>query len=503
MAAPAYSLLDKAIGWVAPATGLRRALARNALVKVRAYEGANVKDGWIPRRGGASANADHSADSRMLRARVRSLVQNSPYAAKALDCLVSNMIGEGITPISQAKDERTKKRIDELWAQWIHVCDADGGTDFYGLQSIAYRAMEQDGECLIRLRARKREDGLPAPLQIQVLEIDYLDSMKTGKGSFGGHIFNGIETNALGQVVQYWLFDHHPGDALIGFSRGLNSKPVSADRIIHLFSPKRPGQSRGIPRFAPVIARLRDLAIYEDAELARKQNEALMSVFVSGEGSEFAVGEPEQTTADAAAKAAIGNLGTLQPGAIIATNGQTVTVAEPKAAPGYTDYVRQQLFAIAAGAGVTYEMLTGDLSQVNFSSSRVGHQEFRRGAMQLQWHVIIPRLCRRVREAFIDALVLIGEIPKPDYATEWSTPKWEYSNPAQDVKADVEEIKGGLSSLSEKLRKRNYVPAAVFKEMGEDYKALTDSGAIDMLRLMMSAGKSEDPVQNPSQIVPT
>ena len=40
--------------------------------------------------------------------------------------------------------------------------------------------MEQDGEVLIRLRARRLEDGLPVPLQIQVLEIDWLDSSKMG-----------------------------------------------------------------------------------------------------------------------------------------------------------------------------------------------------------------------------------------------------------------------------------------------------------------------------------
>ncbi len=121
MAAPRYSLLDRAIGWIAPASGLRRALARNAIARVRAYEGASVKDGWIPRRGGASANADHSADSRMLRARARSLVQNNPYAAKALTCLVSNVVGEGILPASRAKDDKTRDLLNSLWAEWMQV----------------------------------------------------------------------------------------------------------------------------------------------------------------------------------------------------------------------------------------------------------------------------------------------------------------------------------------------------------------------------------------------
>jgi len=494
MAAPAYTLLDRAIGWVAPAAGLRRALARNAIAKVRAYEGASIKDGWIPRRSGASANADHSADSRMLRARARSLVQNNPYAAKALSCLVANVVGEGILPASRATDEKTRAVLDALWLKWMQVSDADGGTDFHGLEAQAYRAMEQDGEVLVRLRARKREDGLPVPLQIQILEIDYLDSLKNGKGTQGGDIISGVELDALGKVVAYWLHDTHPGDLMRNFSasQGLQSKRYTADRIVHLFAPDRPGQARGITRFAPVIARMRDLAIYEDAELSRKQNEALMSVFVSGDGADFAVQRPGDARSETDAKAALGNLGTLQPGAIMATNGQTVTFADPKAAGGYADYIRMQLYAIAAGTGVTYEMLTGDLSQVNFSSARMGMLEFRRAAEQRQWHVLVPRLLAPVWRAFVDAAVLAGEIPRADYSVEWTTPKWDYVNPLQDVKADTAEVASGLASLSEKLRKRGYQPDAVFKEMGEDYQRLKATGALEMVKLLLTSGKSPE-----------
>lgn len=495
MAAPEYSLLDKAIGFIDPAAGLRRALARRAMVKVRAYEGASTKDGWIPRRSGASANADQAADGTMLRARARSLVQNNPYAAKALSCLVANVVGEGILPCSRAKDEKTRLALDALWQSWMQVSDADGGTDFHGQEAQAYRAMEQDGEVLIRLRGRLLSDGLPVPLQIQILEIDYLDTSKNGKGDAGGPIISGVELGALGKVAAYWLFEHHPGDGYrSGGVASLKSRRYSADTIIHLFAPDRPGQARGITRFAPVIARLRDLAIYEDAELSRKQNEALMSVFISGDGSDFAIPGDGQSMTDARSAAALlGDLGSIRPGAVMATNGQTVTVSEPKAAPGYADYLRMQLYAVAAGTGVTYEMLTGDLSQVNFSSARIGMMEFRRGAEQRQWHVLVPRLLTPVWHTFVDAAVLAGKIPRADYAVEWTTPKWDYVNPLQDVKADAEEISNGLSSLSEKLRQRGYQPETVFSELGNDYKLLEQSGALSMIKLLLGKGGPDVP----------
>ncbi|WP_018991295.1 phage portal protein [Aromatoleum toluclasticum] len=495
MATTAYNLIDKAIAIFDPARALRRAVARQSLGKVvaRAYEGASLKDGWIPRRAGAGPNADHAADAPMLRHRARSLVQNNPYARKALDSLVANVVGDGIVPESRAKRASDRKVIDALWAEWAVQCDADGRADFNGLVAQAYRAMEQDGEVLIRLRTRRPEDGLAVPLQLQVLEIDYLDSTRNAaKGEAGGPIISGVELNSIGRVAAYWLFDSHPGDKNLGARQSASSRRILSESVIHLFAPDRPGQARGITRFAPVIARMRDLAIYEDAELARKQNEALLSVIVSGDGADFAVPGAGESVAAAQDRAALfGNLGSLAPGAVLATNGQNVTVAQPAAVGGYAEYVRVQLYALAAGLGVTYEMLTGDLSLVNFSSARVGLLEFRRAASQRQWHVLVPRLLWPIWRAFVDAAVLVGKLRAADTAVEWTPPKWQYVNPQQDAKADAMEIESGMSSLSEKLRQRGYQPDRVFAELGADFKKLKDSGALEALAFFASKKTAE------------
>lgn len=486
----APTVLDRIVGYLSPRSGLKRAVASRALEKIRAYEGASTKDGWLPRRMHASANADHRADAAMLRARARSLVQNNPYARKALDSLVANIIGEGITPESRAKKDATRIKIDSLWQRWQKECDADGRSDFHGLCALAYRAMEQDGEVLLRLRPRLAQDGLSVPLQLQLLEIDYLDSTKNGSNGEGGNIIvSGIEYDAIGRPAAYWLRPGHPGDILTVADYKTASARVSADKIIHLYAPERPGQSRGVSRFAAVIARLRDLAIFEDAELARKQNESLLSVIVSGDAGEFAIPTPSESSSAASDRAnTLGELGQLRGGAILSANGQNVTVAQPAAVGGYAEYVRMQLYAIAAGTGVTYEMLTGDLSQVNFSSSRVGQQEFRRAAGQRQWHVLVPRLLQPVWAAFVSAAATAGAIPQEDPAVEWTTPKWPYVNPLQDARADALEVSSGMSSLSEKLRQRGYQPERVYAELGQDYARLKSSGALEALTFFNALG---------------
>jgi lambda family phage portal protein len=345
--------------------------------------------------------------------------------------------------------------------------------------------MEQDGEVLIRKRTRRPEDGLPVPLQLQLLEIDWLDSSKTGTNG-ANTIVNGIEYDSLGKVTAYWLWDQHPGEVQSSRRGRANSYPVPASSIIHLFNPQRPGQGRGFTRLAPVIARVRDLQLYEDAELQRKNLETRLSVIASGDITNMTVSESE----DQATVRKTGELGSLASGGITQVPpGLNLTVLEPKAAPGYVEYVKHQLHLIAAGMGVTYEMLTGDVKEVNFSSARVALLEFRRNAEQLQWLTLIPKLCLPIWRAFIDAAVLAGKINRPDYAVDWSTPKWDYVNPQQDVDADLAEISGGLSSISEKLRRRGYKPDLVFKEIKSDFDRLRADGTLDTL-LLLQAGKT-------------
>lgn len=108
---------------------------------------------------------------------------------------------------------------------------------------------------------------------------------------------------------------------------------------------------------------------------------------------------------------ATGGLGALASGGITQVPaGVNLTVVEPKAAPGYVDYVKYNLHLIAAGMGVTYEMMTGDVREVNFSSARVSMLEFRRNTEQMQWLTIIPRLCQPIWDAFVQAATMAGKM---------------------------------------------------------------------------------------------
>jgi lambda family phage portal protein len=442
------------------------------------------------------------ADATTIRAKARSLTQNVPYIAAALDAKVAMLVGTGIMPRATGRNADT---VNSLFAKWVSVCDADGRVDFYGMQSIATRAMEIDGEVLIRLRPRRPDDGLPVPLQLQLLEIDWLDTTRT-TGTGGGRpaglppgntLLEGIEYDAIGRVVAYWLWEQHPGDTTPGKGWKSQSRRIDARFIIHLYDPRRPGQGRGISSLATVISRTRDTQLLEDAELARKNLETRLAVIVSGDASTMS--GPYQaggsaTSGDATLARQTGDLGQLPSGAMIEVpTGANVSTIAPHAVPGHVENIKHHLHLITAALGVTYESATGDMSEVNFSSARMRQIDVRRQAEQLQWLVLIPRMLEPIWRAFIDYAVLGGKLRDADHSVQYATPKWDYVNPQQEVAADVAEISSGLSSISEKLRRRGYEPKDVFDELARDFDALRESGVLEILLALQKAKIAEAP----------
>ena len=508
--------LDRLIGYVDPTRALRRIAARARLT--RAYEAASPRDSWRPRRGGASAQADHLADAATLRTKARALVQNVPYIATSLDALVASVIGTGIVPRFTGAQGDV---LNALFGKWASQCDADGRLDFFGMEAAAYRAMEQDGEVLLRMRWRRPEDGFAVPLQLQLLEIDWLDtSRNSGVGGSAADvptnnvIIEGIEYDPLGRVAAYWMWDQHPGDATLlrgfrNFSKRVPAIGNGLPNVIHLFDPKRPGQARGITRLAPIIARTRDTQLYEDAELARKNLETRLSVLVSGDASlmanEFQEGSTSASgAADPVQARKTGDLGELASGTITEVPmGNNITVVEPKAQPGHVEYIKHQLHLITATMGVTYEMATGDMTEVNFSSARVRQTDVRRGFEQTQWLLLIPRLCKPIADLFFGAAVLAGKVQRSAvYGLEYDTPKWDYVNPQQEAQADALQVATGLSSLSAKLRARGENPDKVFAEIAEDFAKLRDLGVLDTLMALQKIRAADSSGEEPAAQAP-
>lgn len=424
------------------------------------------------------------AYGRTVVARSRYLAINNAYAASAKDEFVSAFVGNGIKPSSLAKDLELRKEIAEAFADWTDEADADGLTDFYGLQNIVASEMFEAGECFVRIRPRRAEDGLSVPFQLQLLPSEMLPTDHNVSLGNGRRIECGIEFDAIGQRVAYWFYRAHPGESSIFdlSSSGSMQVRVPAEEVLHLFKPLRAGQTRGIPHTLAGMITLAMLDLYDDAELERKRIAALFGAFITRPAGEDEEENPFGAQ-DGMRRAPGSNDSSdfsLEPGAIIDLNeGQDVKFAEPAdVGSTFEPFQYRALLKAAAGFGVTYAGMTGDWRQANYGSQRGALIHFRRKVEALQNHVMIFQFCRPIWLRWFKEAVLARAIPvaataflatpKVFMRVKWITPKWEWIDPLKDLQAEKLAVDSGFKSRSD-----------VIEATGEDRDEVDDRIAAD------------------------
>ncbi|AOZ05958.1 phage portal protein [Cupriavidus malaysiensis] len=464
--------MDRLIGHFAPARGLRRMAARahydRAREIARGFDGASLRGprGAGRQPGGGSGNAELVPALARLRNRSRDLVRNNGYIKRALNVLVQNAISStGIVP------KYENPAHGALWSRWARQCDAGEQLNLAGIQAQLARAAWESGEVLLRFEYCPPEAGLEVPLQLRVLEADHLDTSRTGPVD-GGFCIAGVQFNLKGKRTGYWLFDHHPGE-VEAVPRSWVSRFVPAADIIHLYRViDRPGTVRGLPHFAVSIWRARDLGEYQEAELVRKKIEACFAAFVWMEGDGFqGVGAGGITPVPGGgAGRQPPRLEGMQPGSInYLRAGERVEFASPAASEGYEEHVRVDLRAIAAGSDITYEQLTGDYSQVNFTSGRMGKIEFRAMVEQFQWLEFIPMVMERIAERFALAAYLAGKLPRPGLRPDdWTAPRIPLLDPYREAQGYAVMVEQGFMSRHEVVRELGYIPLQVDEEIETD-----------------------------------
>lgn len=438
-----------------------------------------------------------------LRAKSRDLVRRNAWANAALESYAANAIGTGIKPQSMVIDPALRERIQALWRDWTETADAAGLTDFYGLQALACRAMLEGGEALVRIRYRRPEDDLPVAMQLQVLEPEHLPVTMNTLADNGNQIRAGIEFDRLGRRVAYHLYRSHPEDGASSVTMGAMSSGsnldivrVDASEIIHLFRPLRPGQIRGEPWLARALVKLNELDQYDDAELVRKKTAAMFAGFITRLAPE------DNLMGEGAADINGVALAGLEPGTMqILEPGEDIKFSQPADVGGsYSEFLRMQFRAVAAAMGVTYEQLTGDLTQVNYSSIRAGLLEFRRRVESLQHGVIVHQLCRPIWRAWMEQAVLEGALVLPGFirggaqkrrqylACKWIPQGWQWVDPKKEFDAMLTAIRAGLLSRSEAISANGYDAEDVDREIA------ADNARADALGLVLDSDPRHDKV---------
>jgi lambda family phage portal protein len=155
-----------------------------------------------------------------------------------------------------------------------------------------------------------------------------------------------------------------------------------------------------------------------------------------------------------------------EPGLIAyARGGKDIRFNQPATTAAVSEWLRAQLHIVAAGFRMPYELLTGDLSQVNYSSIRAGLVEFRRLIDAVQWQIFIPMLCQPVWDWFTAQAWAAGQLPQATIAVEWSPPRFEAVDPLKDAMADLLAMRSGTMTLAQAIARQGHNPDAVLKEI--------------------------------------
>lgn len=461
------NMLERAILAVSPGWAAKRARFRAVAMH---FDAANIGRRTSSLRASRSDADGAARDRQRMSFFSRDMVRNTPFANRAKAVISGNVVGDGIIPKVAAHHpklrktalkrirDRGLKRIEEH-LDTTHI-DRAGRLNLYGLQRLIWDTVVTDGECLVRIHS---EDSVkaPLPLQLEVLEPDYLDAGKVGFLSNGGDIRNGIEYDPSGHRVAYWLFPEHPGSDWPMKRGAVVSQRVLADDVMHIFRVDRAGQERGVTWFHPVMMRLQDLADHEDAQLVRQKIAACFAAFRVGGDKQMPM--PEE----------------IMPGMFYDLgDSEEIRFSEPPGVDAYDEFTRSALRSVAAGLGITYEALTGDLAQVNFSSARMGRLEMDQNVSAWQHLTMIPQFLAPLSRLFVDAWesvdgeeFLTAGIPSDIWqsvALTWVPPRKIIVDPAREFAALREAVRSGFASRQQVVRQLGIDPERLLEEQYQD-----------------------------------
>lgn len=345
-------------------------IGRQARQARSGYSGAASPRGignWMP------ANADFNQllgmDSGRMRARVRDLVRNFPPFARAVNAMVAFTVGSGARFQSLATlpdgspDIPTRKRIEDRFRAWMEHADVAGRLHFYEIQQLCKRQECECGEYLLRFaRPRDRRRGL---LGLQIYEPENLSSWRIEGQEPDSDIWQGIEYDIwTGEPLAYHF------QTVFGWERQLRTWREPAFNVLHGFQTLRPGQLRGVTPFAPAILMARDMGDYTTAELGAAKMAAKWLAFVSSGDPQFSQLTRTPGGLSGALREEVESLEDMTVEYL--NDGEQVNFAPPSQRPGdsFDRFVRHTLRMVAICMDLPYEILSGDYTSINYSTSK-------------------------------------------------------------------------------------------------------------------------------------
>lgn len=472
----APTLMDRAVSWFSPEAGARRFRARVQLALLGGYgthkKRRQIKD-WNPSQG--DADADLLPDLPDLREEARDLERRMPLAGGAIRTKVTNVVGAELRMqsavdreflgLSDDEADEIESGFEREWGIFANTveCDLERERTFGQLVRVAYGSRLSSGDCVVLTPFLERA-GSPYGLKLQLIEGDRLSNPDWEADS--EQIAGGVERDpATGARLAYHIANRHPGGLSrygqsLKWSRYEAFSPTGRPNVLHVYDPRRPGQSRGVPDLAPVIETLKQTGRYIDAEIASAVISSYFTVFIksetSGTGGPLAPMSPtgEIGGSDSDTDYKLGH------GAILDLGiNETVEFADPKRPnQAFEPFMLSIIRFIGVALELPFEILIKHFTS-SYSASRGAIVEAFKYFVA-ERRLLAQQLCQPVYELAMTEAIARGRVSAPGFmagdiavrraylGAVWIGPGRGQINEKVEAEAAVVRIQNNLSTLA-------------------------------------------------------
>lgn len=405
--------------------------------------------------GGSADDQISSSDLWKIREACRDLLRNNPLAAGLIQTMVDNIIGVGHTPQAKTDDTTWNDLAEDYWAKTR--LDYRGVLTNREVQRVYFRSVLRDGDMGCQLIGGR----------LQGIEGDRIDTPMDRATK--GNVFMGVETNAVGTPVRYWIGKRTGAYGVV------DAQPISASDFLHLYRPERLSQTRGVPIEGPIIDTLDRIDDTAEAVIIAHQLAACQGLLIQKEYQDdlsFSNVESEENAATGDSE----YWEEMEPGMIqYLKPGESMNQVKPEH-PGqrFGEMIRELGRFTGRHMGLPIELILLDFSESNFSNTRMAVLEARQAfkGWQQWWQ---EAFLQPVWQYRISWAMKHGKLPPaPDgqaWNVEWHAPGWPWVDPLKDVQADVLAMRNNITPRSAICAKYGFHWADVDRQREEERKA--------------------------------
>lgn len=462
--------LERTIAAISPQWAYKRQAWRSGMDAL--YDSGSrgrLNMNWNP-----AATADENklrVERNLMLSRARDLERNSDVAEAIIDAFERNVVGAGLTlqakvPKSVPGADQINQKIEKLWREFSKAenCDITATQSLEEIEEMLVRRYVVDGGILI---VKVFTDDKRFPFKLQVREVDELDPLTT---SFGrNRVVDGIEINQFGRPVAYHFKKFDGIRQIHG-----ESVRIEADKVIFWRRKTSPRQVRELSLLRTAIPRIKDANQFIEAVSVKERVLACLSVFIKKGSPTGSIGRGVNTTGKGSSYDGMslspGMIGELNPG------DEVQTVIPAGQASNTKDFISTLIRLVGSGIGLSYETISRDMSNVNYSSARQGLLEDRKTYKKMQ-RSLIGTVLSPIYLLFLETMFLTGQLEIRDFmqnkelytAHVWIPPGNTWIDPMKEVNANKVALESNQDTL-----------ARICAERGEDWRDVVMQRAEEM-----------------------